>query len=503
MNWGLLQAGLLEAMSLQNLFACFLGAFAGIMTGTLPGIGPIATMSLLLPVTFGMSPTTGLIMYAGIYYGAMYAGKTTSILMNVPGEGAAVITCLDGFPMGQKGRAGPAMTVSSLASFFGGLVGTVGLMAFAPPLARAALRFGPPEYFGLAVFGLVILCNLVGASMLRSISMVLIGIVISTIGIDPITSYARFTFHLPELQRGLEFATVAMGTFGLGEVMATITGSMETLQPKKINLRDLYPSKEEMTRSVAPTIRGTIIGFLVGLLPGPSSVVSTFVSYSVEKRVSKTPEKFGTGMVEGVAGPEAANNSATSGAMIPLLALGIPFSPATALLLTGLLIHGVTPGPTFITQHSMIFWTLVGSMFIGNVILLILDLPLIGVFASLLRIPLPILMPIISVIIMQGAYAMNNSVFDIFLVVLTGLLGYVMRKTNFETAPLVVGLVLGGVLESGLRQGLMISKGSFVIMVSRPITFVFLLVSLLVIVIQTWNGIKRKRTGKERMIFND
>jgi len=475
----------------ENLVACLIGVLVGTLTGVLPGLGPIAAMSLLLPLTFGVGPTAALIMFAGIYYGAMYGGSTTSVLMNIPGEGASVITCIDGYQMAKKGRAGAALAVAAIGSFIAGTVGVIGLMLFAPPLARAALVFGPPEYFGIAFVGLIILSNLTGKSMVKAIIMVLFGIMLGTIGMDPISSFQRYTFGIDELQRGIEFAVLAMGVFGLGEVLSVIAEPFENYAVSSVKFKELYPTREEMKKSVKPIARGSFLGFLVGLLPGPASVISTFLSYTVEKRLSKHPEEFGHGAIEGVAGPESANNSATSAALIPLMALGLPFSPATALLLTGLLIHGIAPGPTFIVQHSDIFWGVIASMYIGNILLLILNLPLVGVFASLLKVPVRILMPIITVIVLLGSFTLNNSVFDIGVVILFGLIGYFMRKADFEPAPLVVGVVLGPTMETGLRQGLMICDGSFVEMLSRPIVATLVGIGLFLLLLNMVKAVKQ------------
>ena len=444
-----LLGGFMAILNLESLGACLLGVIVGTLTGVLPGLGPIAAMSLLLPLTYRFEPTSALIMFAGIYYGCMYGGSTTSILMNVPGEGASVITCIDGYQMAKKGRAGAALSIAAIGSFVAGAVGVVGLMLFAPVLARAALRFGPPEYFAIGIVGLIILSNLVGKSVLKAVIMVLFGLMIGTIGMDPMSSVQRFTFGVDELQRGVEFAVLVMGLFGLTEVLAVVSKPFDKVEVKTVKFKELYPTREEIRRSVKPIARGSIVGFLVGLLPGPASVISTFLSYTVEKRVSKNPEEFGHGAIEGVAGPESANNAATSAALIPLMALGLPFSPATALLITGLMIHGINPGPSFIVQHSTIFWGLIASMYIGNILLLILNLPLVGVFASVLKIPVQVLMPIIAAVIMIGSFTLNNAIFDFGMVIVLGIVGFIMRKADFEPAPLSCGNGLGSYLGKG------------------------------------------------------
>jgi putative tricarboxylic transport membrane protein len=489
--------GFAMCLTPENLVACLVGVLVGTLTGVLPGLGPIAAMSLLLPLTFGLGPTAALIMFAGIYYGAMYGGSTTSVLMNIPGEGASVITCLDGYQMAKKGRAGAALAVAAIGSFVAGTVGIIGLMLFAPALARVALIFGPPEYFGIAFLGLIILCNLTGKSMIKALIMVFAGIMVGTIGMDSMTSFQRFTMNFDDLQKGIDFAVLAMGTFGVGEVLEVISQPSENYEVMKVKFKDLYPTRKEIKKSAMPIVRGSFIGFLVGLLPGPASVISTFVSYAAEKKISKHPEEFGHGAIEGVAGPESANNSATSAALIPLMALGLPFSPATALLLTGLMIHGITPGPTFITQNSEVFWGVIASMYIGNVLLLIFNLPMVGVFASLLRVPLAILMPIIIVIVLIGAFTLNNTIFDLWLVIIFGIVGYIMRLANFEPAPLVVGMVLGPTMEKGIRQGLMICDGSFVELLSRPIVGIFVACGLLLLVLRLIKILRDARKGKQ------
>lgn len=490
-------------MTWANLLAAFAGVLIGTLVGVLPGLGVSGTIALLLPLSFGMHPLTALILFAGIYYGSMYGGSTTSILVNVPGEAASVVTCLDGYAMARKGRAGAALAAAAIGSFVAGTVGLMGLALFAPILAEKALEFGPPEYFAIAFLGLVIFANLTGKSPLRSIMLVLIGIMIGTIGMDPLAGITRFTFSVDELQRGIDFAIVAMGIFGLGEVILTACHPRTAVNVQKVRFRELYPNKTELKRSFWPIIRGSILGFFVGLIPGPSATISSFTSYAVEKRISKRPLEFGQGAIEGVAGPESANNAASSANMIPLLSLGIPFAPASALLLSGFLIHGITPGPTLVSSHPDIFWGLIASMYIGNAMLLILNLPLVGAFASLLKTPLHILMPIMAIVTLTGAYALNNSVFDMVLLLIFGLLGYLMKLGNFELAPLVIGIVLGPTLEKGVIQGLIIHDGSIWSFISRPlagsllgIAFVILLLMVIRWGISIWKQRKREVEAK-------
>lgn len=475
----------------ENILACIIGVLVGTLTGVLPGIGVTGAMALLLPISFGMNGTTALIMFAGIYYGAMYGGSTTSILVNLPGEAASVVTCLDGNQMAKKGRAGAALSISAIGSFIAGSIGLVGLTFFAPWLSKVALKFGPPEYFAIAVLGMVLLTNLTGKNPLKSFLMVLIGIMMSTIGMDAVTGLRRFTFGVPELMRGLEFGVVAMAVFGINELFGTLLEPQEEITVGKVRFRELYPTRDELRRSIGPILRGTLIGFLIGLMPGPAGTLSSFTSYSVEKKISKHPEQFGHGAIEGVAGPESANNASSSAAMIPLLSLGLPFAPPAALLLTGFIVHGVTPGPTLITQHPDMFWGLVASMYIGNVFLLILNLPFVGVFASMLKTPANILMPIVMVITFTGALATNNSTFDLVLLLVLGVFAYFISKFGYSMAPLAVGLVLGSTIETGMVQGLIICHGSFIELMSRPFAGTILAAAMVMVLITFAKPIKR------------
>ena len=469
------------ATTIQNLLYCLMGAIVGTLVGVLPGLGPIAGIALLIPATFGLNPTSAIIMLAGIYYGAMYGGSTTSILLNVPGETASVITCIDGYQMAQKGRAGPALAMCAIGSFIAGTIGIFGLVFLAPPLAEAALAFGPPEYFSLMVFGFIVLSNVTGTSLIKSLMMAVVGLIIGTIGIDPVTGDARFSFDFPYLMGGIEFVAVAIGLFGIGEVLVNVERPREMLEQRVLvpRLRELYPTLQDLKRSICPILRGAGIGFGVGLIPGPAPVIATYASYMTEKKISKTPEEFGKGAIEGVAGPESANNSACQSAFIPLFVLGIPFAPPTAILLGALLIHGVTPGPMMIGEHPELFWGVIASMYIGNFILLLLNLPFVPFFANILRIPKKILLPLVILFCITGMYTVNNSVFDIWMMLLFGALGFIMRKWAYEGAPLLLALVLGPKLEAAFRQSLMISHGDFSTFVDRPISLVFLLGTLI------------------------
>ncbi|GMA98138.1 tripartite tricarboxylate transporter permease [Pelosinus sp. IPA-1] len=453
-----------------NLLACIIGVIIGTLVGILPGIDTVSTIALLLPFSYGMDSTAALIMFAGIYYGSKYGGSTTSILINVPGEAASVVTCLDGYPMAQKGRAGAALSVSAIGSFVAGTIGIVGLTLLAPPLAKAALAFGPPEYFAISLVGLIFLSKLTGTSTLKSALMAAIGVMLSTVGLDSMSGISRFSFGIDELDRGFDLSILAMGIFGIGEILSTMTQINTATDIPLVKFKDLYPTREEWRRSIAPMFRGGVVGFLVGLLPGPAATISSYLSYALEKKCSKNPDEFGYGAIEGVAGPEAANNSAISATMIPLLSLGLPFCGATAILLSGFMIHGITPGPALITEQPALFWGLIASMYIGNVLLLIINLPLIGIFVQLLKTPLHILMPMVTVLTLTGAYSINNSMFDLIWVVIFGILGFLLRRTGFEPSPLLIGLVLGSGLERGLTQGLIICNGSIWAMITRPIS---------------------------------
>ena len=483
--------GFAVSLTGPNLLACTIGVVVGTLTGVLPGIGVTGTMALLLPISFGMDLTTALIMFAGIYYGAMYGGSTTSILVNLPGEAASVVTALDGYQMAKKGRAGAALTVSAIGSFVAGTLSLVALTFFAPLLAKAALKFGPPEYFAIALFGLVILTNLTGKNPLKSLLMVLVGIMLSTIGMDALTGARRFTFNIPDLMGGIEFGVLAMAVFGINELFTILVEPNEPIKVGKISLRELYPNKEEIKRSIGPIFRGSFLGFLIGLMPGPAGTLSSFGSYSLEKKLSKHPERFGHGAIEGVAGPESANNAASTAAMIPLLSLGLAFAPPAALLLTGFIVHGVQPGPTLITSHPNVFWGLVASMYIGNVILVVLNLPFVGVFASLLKTPARILMPIVMIITFTGAYATNNSLFDLALLLVFGLFAYFASKYGYSMAPLAVGLVLGSTIEKGMIHGMIICKGSFLELMKRPLAGTILALAALLVFLTLLKPIRR------------
>ena len=469
--------GFSVALLPTNLFACFVGVLVGTIVGVLPGIGPVGAMALLLPSTFAMHPATALIMLAGIYYGAMYGGSTTSILVNVPGEAGSVVTLLDGYQMTRKGRAGAALTVAAVGSFVAGTVGVIGIMLAAGWLADVAIQFGPPEYFAITLAGLLLLSRLSGGSILNAFVMVALGLALGTVGMDSISALRRFTFGSVQLAQGIELVPVIMGIYGVAEVLLLAEEGIAKTQIAKVKLRELLPTREEWRRSTMPIARGSVVGFLTGLVPGPAAVLSTFISYTLEKKMSKTPEKFGTGMIEGVAGPEASNNGATAGAMVPLLSLGIPFSPATAILLGALVVHGLQPGPLMISQRPEVFWGFVASMYIGNLMLLILNLPLVGLFVSVLRLPQHILATLVLLLCLVGAYSLSNSFLDLWVLVVFGVFGYALRKLHVDPSPMVVALVLGPMMEKTLRQALFLTQGSVVDLVARPLAATILILA--------------------------
>jgi putative tricarboxylic transport membrane protein len=450
---------LLGALTPQNLLACLAGTVLGTIVGVLPGLGPAGAMALVLPLIVQLGPTAGLIMLAGIYYGAMYGGSTSSILVNVPGEAASVVTTIDGYRLARRGRAGAALAVAALASFVAGTFSVVALQVAAPLVARAALAFGPAEYFAFALLGIVLLANLTGGSRVKSLAMVVVGVMLSTVGMDPLGGSVRFTFDVAGAQAGLSFIAVTAGLFGVAEVMATTARPAQATPAARVRFRELYPSRQELRRAAPPMLRGTVLGFLVGLIPGPAATIASFVSYGLEKRVSRYRRELGQGAIEGVAGPEAANNAAAGGGMIPLLSLGLPFTPSTAVLLSGMLLMSVTPGPFLLRDHPEVFWGVIGSFYVGNVMLLLLNLPLVGLFARVATIPSRWLMPVVLLLCAVAAYADNNNPFDVWVMVGAGLLGYAMRGLGYDPAPLVLGLVLGPVLERSLLQALTIARG--------------------------------------------
>jgi len=490
-----LALGFATAVSLQNLMYCFIGVFLGTLVGVLPGVGPLAAIAMLLPATFNLPPVGALIMLAGIYYGTQYGGSTTSILVNLPGESASVVTCLDGYQMAKKGRAGPALAIAAIGSFFAGCVGTILIALAGPPLAEMALKFGAPEYFSLMVMGLMAAAILGSGSLLKAISMIFLGLIIGIVGTDVNSGMSRFTFGMSGLADGLSFVVVAMGLFGFAEILSNLAkgqdvSSRELLTTK---IKHLYPTLHDLKVSIGPIMRGTAIGSFFGTLPGAGPTISAFSSYALEKKVSKYPGEFGTGAIQGVAGPEAANNAAAQCAFIPTLTLGIPGSGTMALILGALTIQGIAPGPQVMTQRPDLFWGLIASMWIGNAMLVVLNLPLIGLWVRILQVPYRYLFPAILTFMAIGVYSVNNLDLDIYMTVFFGILGYVFIKLRCEPAPLILAFVLGPLMEENLRRALLISRGDPTVFFTRPISAGFLIATILLLIIMILPNIRKKR----------
>ncbi|MBS4211312.1 tripartite tricarboxylate transporter permease [Neobacillus rhizophilus] len=491
------------ALVWYNILFAFVGVLIGTAVGVLPGIGPMSGVALLIPVTAsitgGLPPeqaaTSAIILLAGVYYGAMYGGSTTSILLNTPGESSSVVTTLDGYQMAKKGRAGSALSIAAIGSFVAGIFTLIALIVMAKPLSNVALKFGPAEYFSLMLLGLGAVSGLAGKSVTKALIMTVSGLLLGTIGIDNVSGIARFTFDVPWLYQGIEFLTIAVGLFAVGEVFKTILEKEEE-DGEIARINNMLPSKEEFKESAAPIARGSILGFFVGILPGAGATLASFFSYLLEKKVSKNPSKFGTGAIAGVAGPESANNAASGGAMIPLLTLGIPGSGTTAILMGALMMYNVQPGPLLFEDHPQVAWGLIASMFIGNLMLLILNLPLVKVFAKIIETPKKYLIPMIIAISIFGVYAVQVSTYDLLLLLACGVLGYFLSKNDYPIAPLVLGLVLGPMIENNLRRALTISNGDYTVFLSRPISLIFLIITLLWLVVP----FLMKRRGKEVII---
>jgi putative tricarboxylic transport membrane protein len=491
--------GFHTALTLQNVYLCFIGCLWGTMVGVLPGIGPVAGVALLIPLTFGTDPTGAIIMLAGIYYGAMYGGSTTSILMNIPGEAASIVTCFDGYQMAMKGRGGAALFISAWGSWIAGTLSVLGLMLLAPFLADFAMKFGPPEMFAVLLIALILLGSLGKGSFLKTMPVVFLGLLIGTIGLDSLTGALRFTHGVTELYDGIGMLPVAMGAMGIGEVLSAGEASL-VRTVRMVRLRELFPTREELRASWGPIFRGSGMGFFIGLLPGGAHVLASFVSYIVEKRLAKRPEEFGTGRIEGVAGPESANNAAAGGAMIPFLSLGIPTNPTTAIMMIALLIHGVRPGPLFISEQPQIFWGLIASMYIGNLILIILNLPLVGLFIHLLRVPFRILFPVVMLICLVGTYSVSSSRFELGILMVFGIAGYVFRKIQYDFAPCILALILGPSLERAFRQSLMRSGGSFSIFMESPIALTLITLTCLLVIWNLWRSFRPQKASWEKAL---
>lgn len=484
--------GLGVVFTFQNLLAAFFGALAGTALGVLPGLGPVAGVAILLPITFTFPPTAGLIMMAGIYYGAQYGGSTTAILVNMPGESSSVVTCIDGYKLTQRGRAGGVLSIVAIGSFIGGTVSVIGVMLFSPALAQLGILFGPAEFFALTAGGLLLLSRISGGSFAAGILPMGLGMVLSTVGEEAVTAMNRFTFGFNDLSQGIDLVPLVVGLYGITEIMFLVERIKSQPLPVAVRLRDMLPTKEELRRSWAPFGRGTVVGFIFGLLPGPSATLSSFASYRLEKGVSKYRDEIGEGAIEGVAGPETANNAAATSSMVPLLSLGMPFGAITALMMAAMMVYGVQPGPLLMTDHPEIFWGVIASMLIGNVMLLALNIPMISVWVSLLRIPSHILLTMILLVAVIGSYSVRNSMLDVYVLLFIGLVGYVFRKLDFQLAPLVVGLVLGPLIEKHMREALFMSRGDLLVYISSPIAAVIWILVILVMVPQIKDSILRK-----------
>lgn len=490
--------GFSVALQPDVLLYAFIGCLVGTLVGMLPGIGPLAGISILLPLTFGLDPTKAIVMLAGIYYGSQYGGSTTSILLRIPGEAASVMTCIDGNAMAKKGRAGAALCIAAVGSFLAGTFGVIMLTLIAPPLATFALRFGPPEYTALLVLGLIFLAYMSTSSLLRTLLMAAFGLLIGTIGIDVMSGHFRFSFDIPELGDGIGIVPVAVGLFGLGEILSTPSHGVQN-NVTAPRLRELLPTRTEWRQARMPIARGSVLGFFIGIIPGSAHIISSFVSYALERRISKTPEEFGKGAVAGVAGPESANNAASTGAFVPMLALGIPTGPVIAVLMAALLIHGIPPGPTLVNDHPKLFWGFVASMYVGNLMLLMLNLPLVSAFVNILRIPYAYLYPLIIMFCVIGVYEVNNSLIDIWIMLIMGVVGYGLKKFNFDPAPLVLGLVIAPIFEMSLRQSLIMSGGSWEIFLHRPIALVLLAICAVLLGLAIYGAILSRRDWRTRM----
>jgi len=480
-----LAMGFSVALTPLNILIALVGAFVGTAVGVLPGLGPTATISLLLPISVYLDRTGAVILMSGIYYGAMYGGSITSILIKIPGEAASVITCIDGYQMARKGRAGAALGISAIGSFLAGIAATLGIAFVGPKVANVALAFGPVEKAAMLVLGLTLILGVGQGSKLRGTAMIGLGLLLGTVGIDAVSGEERFVFDVPSLRDGFGIAIVAMGLFGLSEVLMMVEqkAAAPAIMAYSRRLRDLLPNREETRRSVGPVARGSVIGFLLGLLPGGGAVIASFVSYLVEKKIARRPEEFGHGAVEGVAGPEAANNAAAQASFIPLLCLGIPANAVIGVIMGALLIQGVTPGPRLVAEHPAMFWGVIASMFIGNLMLVVLNIPLVGLFVSLLRVPQGIMSVMIVLFCTIGAYSLANSLFDVGAMIAFGFLGYGLRKAGFDVAPLLLAYVLGAMFEQSLRQGLIIGYGSPMVFLQSPISATFLALAVSVIAV--------------------
>jgi putative tricarboxylic transport membrane protein len=482
-----------------NFLYCFLGCLVGTLVGVLPGIGPVGAMAILLPSTYNVPPLTGVIMLAGIYYGAMYGGSTTSILMNIPGEAASVITCIDGNQMAKKGRAGPALGIAAFGSFIGGTVCVIFLMFLVYPLAEFAVKFGAPENTALMLMGLTMVTYLASGSIAKAFIMVIVGLLFGCVGVDVLTGKYRFTFGLADLTEGVPLVAMVMGLYGVSEVLENLVESTTEASVYRTDLRQLFPNRQDWKRSAGPIARGTFLGFFLGMIPGGGNILSSFLSYSIEKKLSKHPEEFGSGAIEGVAGPETANNAASTAGLIPLIVFGLPVNTVMALLMGTLIIHGIYPGPVFIHKHPDIFWGLVASMYLGNVMLMVLNLPLIPLWVKILKIPSSILFPLILLFCLIGVYSVDNSLFQVYVMIFFGVVGFVLKKYKYQFAPLILSFIIGPMLEQTFRQSLIMSQGSFLIFFTRPISAICMVIVFILLLTSGLGIIKnaKKAVGQE------
>jgi putative tricarboxylic transport membrane protein len=498
--WTNMLIGFDTALTPTNLAYCFFGVFLGTFFGVLPGIGSLAAVTMLLPITFYLDPTTALVMLAGVYYGAEYGGSTSSILLNLPGTPSNAVTCLDGYPMTQQGRAGVALFATTIASFMGGTIGIIALYALAPLIVQWALAFGPAEYFAIMLFGLVAAATVTQDAPAKGLAMVVLGMALGTVGADIDSGVARFNHGYFELRDGISFIALAMGLFGVSEMILSISTRVNKPFIQKVTFRSMIPTRDEARRSGMPVLRGAGIGGFFGALPGTGPSIATFISYAVEKRLSKNPERFGKGAIEGVMAPESANNAAVQAAFIPTMTLGIPGSATMAVMMGALLIHGIAPGPQLMTNNPEIFWGLAASFWIGNVLLLMLNIPLIGMWIRLLKIPYGLLYPAVICFICIGVYTVRTSVFDIYLVLLFGLMGYVLRLLRFELAPILIGFILGPMVEENFKRAMLIFRGDFTKMLERPISGTLLAMTVLLLLWTAWTMVRAKRKAPRHLI---
>lgn len=487
-----LSIGLETAFTINNLLFCLIGVFLGTAIGVLPGLGPTATIAMLLPITFGLPPVSSLIMLSGIYYGAQYGGSTTAILVNLPGESSSVVTALDGYQMARQGKAGKALATAAIGSFVAGTFATVLLALFAPPLAEIALQFGAAEYFSLMVVGLVASVVLASGSLLQAFGMIVLGLLMGMAGTDVNSGMERYTFDTPYMAEGINFVILAMGMFGLGEIIKNL--EEEHLRSAMVSkVQGLLPNKDDLKRMAWPIVRGTGLGSLLGILPGGGAMLASFASYSIEKKISKTPEQFGKGAIEGVAGPESANNAGAQTSFIPLLTLGIPSNPVMALMIGAMIIQGITPGPAVMTEQPALFWGIIVSMWIGNLFLVVLNLPLIGIWVKMISVPYHFLYPMILVFCCIGVFSLGNKLFDVYLLAGFGVLGYIFSKLKCEPAPLLLGFILGPMMEEYLRRALLLSRGDFSVLVTRPISATMLAIAAIALIVVFMPSIRKKR----------